>query len=287
MTSSTSDFYSSAPVQWIETGTARLPVRRFGQGPDLLLVHGFPLSGYTWRKILPELAKHHHCITLDLPGLGQSEWHAETDFSFPGQGRTLKAVVDALGLSRYRVMAQDTGGTFARFLALEDASRIERLILINTEIPAHRPPWIPLYQALMRLPVTPPLFRRLLGSSRFLRSPMGFGGCFSNLELIEGEFHRHFIEPLLQSPARMQGLQRYLIGARWEPVDALAHDHARLHMPVLLLWGEDDPTFPVELAQAMCAQFPDARLQRIPGARLLVHEERPADVVRAALDFLR
>jgi len=209
-----------------------------------------------------------------------------SDFSFPGQGHTLKAFVDALGVPRYSILAQDTGGTFARYLALEDGARVEKLALINTEMPGHRPPWIPLYQFLMLLPGTLTAFGYLLRSSTFLRSPMGFGGCFTDMRLIEGEFHEQVIEPFLRSPQRMDGMRRYLRGATWEPVDALAREHARLTMPVQLIWGADDPTFPIARARAMVAQFPDARLAEIPGARLLVHEEKPAEVARLVVDFL-
>ena len=161
----TTQLYFDAPVLTLDAGTARLPCRRFGSGPPLLLVHGFPLSGFTWRKVLPELSKRHTCYVPDLPGMGESEWTDATDFSFPGQGRTLKALVDRLGLERYSVMAQDTGGTFARYLALFDGARVEKLVLINTEVPHHRPPWIPLYQTLMALPGTLAVFDLLLGKS--------------------------------------------------------------------------------------------------------------------------
>ena len=279
-------FFLAAPAHKQDIATARIAYRRYGDGPALLLVHGFPLSGFTWRKVLPALAERHTCYVPDLPGLGESEWTDATDFSFPGQGRTLKAFVDGLGLAHYSVLAQDTGGTFARCLALEDRGRIDKLVLINTEIPRHRPPWIPLYQFLMLLPGTLTVFGLLLRSNLYLRSSMGFGGCFADMRLIEGDFHAHFVEPLLRSPLRMDGMRRYLRGATWEPVDALERDHARLTMPVQLIWGADDPTFPVELARAMVKQFPNARLAEIPGARLLVHEEKPSEVVRLALAFL-
>jgi haloalkane dehalogenase len=279
--------YLDAPVRWIDTPAARLPLRRFGQGADLLLVHGFPLSGFTWRKLLPALSAHFTCHVLDLPGLGASQWNDRTDFSFPGQGRTLAAVVDALGLARLHVMAQDTGGTFARYLALQMPGRISRLVLINTEMPGHRPPWIPLYQRLLKAPATLTVLRGLLASRVFRRSAMGFGGCFADPSLIEGDFHRHVVEPLLRDPMRMEGLRRYLLGAQWGPVDALAHEHAKLSMPVLLLWGADDPTFPLPLARAMATQFPDARVTPIAGARLLVHEEKPEEVAREVTRFLQ
>jgi len=158
--------------------------------------------------------------------------------------------------------------------------------IMNTEMPGHRPPWIPLYQFLMQIPGATIPFGLLLRSSAFLRSGMGFGGCFSDLSLIEGEFDAHVIQPLLDSSDRMHGLARYLRGATWEPVDALATDHRRLAMPVQLVWGADDPTFPVALARAMLEQLPNARMTEIPGAKLLVHEEKPAEVVAAALAFL-
>jgi haloalkane dehalogenase len=287
MTEATTWFYFDTLAQMVDTGNERLPCRRYGKGSPLLLVHGFPLSGFTWRKLLPELSMRYTCYVPDLPGMGESEWTDATDFSFPGQGKTLKRLVDSLGLERYSVMAQDTGGTFARFLALEDVSRIDKLILINTEMPGHRPPWIPLYQFLMRMPGILAMFNVLLRWPLFLKSAMGFGGCFTDLRLIEGDFHDHFIEPLRRSPHRMEGVQRYLLGAQWAPVDALEQAHTRLTMPVQLIWGADDPTFPVVLARKMVKQFPDARLLEIPGARLLVHEEKPAEVVSAALEFLR
>jgi pimeloyl-ACP methyl ester carboxylesterase len=286
MSEPTTRFYFDAPRQMVDTGTESLPCRRFGSGPPLLLVHGFPLSGFTWRKVLPELAKHFTCFAPDLPGMGDSQWTDRTDFSFPGQGATLKRLVDRLGLDRYSVLAHDTGGTFARYLALDDGARVEKLVLVNTEIPGHRPPWIPLYQFLMRLPGTLTAFSLLLRSSAFLRSPMGFGGCFNDLGLIEGDFHDHVIAPMLESPKRLEGMQRYLVGAEWAPVDALAHEHLRLRMPVRLIWGADDPTFPIEHARRMVGQLPDATLVEIAGARLLAHEEKPAEVAQATLAFL-
>jgi 3-oxoadipate enol-lactonase len=69
-------------------------------------------------------------------------------------------------------------------------------------------------------------------------------------------------------------------------VDALRGRHAELAMPVLLLWGEDDPTFPVALAREMARQIPHSRFVGVAGAKLLVQEEKPGEVTRAALEFL-
>lgn len=279
--------YAAAEVEKIDTGDAVLALRRFGHGPALLFVHGFPLHGYTWRHVLPALAQQHTCYVVDLAGMGDSDWNDDTAFDFDDHARRLKALVDKHVMQRYSIIAQDTGATMARRLALMDKTRVDRMVLINTEMPGHRPPWIVPYQWLMRLlPGTPTIFRGLLRFNWFVRSGMGFGGCFKDLSLIEGGFREQFITAYVNSAKRTEGMARYLAGLYWKAVDNLRLRHAELRMPVLLIWGEDDPTFPVSLAREMVPQFPNARLVAIRGARLLVHEEKPDLVAAAALPFL-
>ena len=267
--SSTTRFYLGAPVRHADLGHAQLSYRCFGEGPALLLVHGFPLSGFTWRKLVPELAKRYRCYVPDLPGMGDSVWTDGTDFSFFGQGRTLKSFVDRLELTRYHVLGQDTGGTFARCLALVGDARIEKLAILNSEIPGQRPPWIPLLQKAVDVPGTMPVLRHLLRSRTFIRSGMAFGGCFVDHSLLEGEFREHVILPL-RSQRRMDGVRAYLRGLKWGAVDDLAEAHARITVPVRLIWGADDPTFPVEQARKMVGQLPSCNLVEISSAKLLV-----------------
>jgi haloalkane dehalogenase len=279
--SAAAEFFLSAPVRHTAIGPTRYAWRQFGQGPALLLVHGFPLSGFTWRHLLPELARHRTCYVPDLAGLGATQWSEGTDFSWRGQALGLQALMRELGVEQYDLVGHDTGGTFARCLALADLPRVTSLGLIGTEIPGHRPPWIPLYQFLMHLPGTLLAFKGLLRSRLYLRSPMGFRGCFQDLSLIDGEFHEHFVQSLLREPRRLQGLSRYLRNLEWDVVDAFAQEHARLAMPVRLVWGSEDGFFPVARAREMTAQFPQASFTEIPQARLFVHEEKPAEVGRA------
>jgi haloalkane dehalogenase len=277
--------FRAAPLQQTTVGGSGIAWRSFGSGPALLLVHGVQLSGASWRKLLPALAARFTCYVPDLPGMGESRWSDATDFTWHGQAATLKGFMDALGVRRYSVLAHDTAGTFARCLALTDP-RVERLALINTEIPGHRPPWIPLYQKLMALPGATLGFRLLLRLRAFNRSPLGFGGCFVDRDLIDGDFHEQFIAPLIRDPQRMEGTRRYLRALTWDVVDGLATAHARLQLPVQLIWGADDPTFPHALARDMVRQLPQGSLVEIPGTKLLPHEERPEAVAAAALAFL-
>jgi pimeloyl-ACP methyl ester carboxylesterase len=272
-------------MDFIDVGPNRIAYRRSGSGPALLLLHGWPFNHTSYDAVTARLETHFTCYRPDTPGLGETKWSESTDFSFGGQARTLRDFADALGLARYAVVAHDTGATIARLLADSDA-RIDKLVLLNTEIPGHRPPWIPLYRNLAALPGAGRVFPLLLRSRTYLRSPLGFGGCFSDVDHIDAAFVARVVEPLLTSRQRSDGMMRYLRGIDWSVVDGLAATHARLAMPVQLIWGAEDPTFPIALARRMASQFANAQLADVPAARLLVHEEQAEAVAAIALRFL-
>ncbi len=279
--------FSQAPIEWVETPSARVAVRRFGAGPFLVFVHGWPLSSVTFRRLLPELAPHFTCLLVDVPGGGDTEWTKATDFSWPGQAASLKAVLDALGVERYALYGQDSGAMISRQLVLIDP-RAEKLVMTNTEIPHHRPPYIPLFRRMMFLPGTNFFMRLLLRSRWFRSSGMGFGGGFHDRSLIEGEFCETIVRPLIRSGRRMAGHNRFLRGWSWSLLDSMREMHAQIRIPVLMLWGADDPTFPLARGREMLAQFPagGARLVVIPEAKVFVHEERPAAIAREVRQFL-
>ncbi len=280
---------STDPVKFVDVGDARMAYRTRGSGPPLLLVHGWPLSALTWEKLVPHLEGRFTCIRVDLAGAGETEWDERTDFRFPAQARRLSTFLERLGVEACDLVAQDTGATITRLLAADDAGRrIQRMVLLNTELPGHRPPWIPLFRWLMFLPGTNRSFRSTMRSPAFLRSSLGFGGCFHDTALIEGDFKERIIAPLLESPRRMEGQIRYLRGLDWRVVDGLRTTHAAIRIPVLLVWGEEDPTFPLEEARRrLVEQLPDCRgLKLIPKTRLLPHEERPDLVAAELLSFL-
>ena len=183
-------------------------------------------------------------------------------------------------------MAHDTGGTIARQLALIEKGRVKSMVLIGTEIPFHRPPWIQFFQKVGD-PRKPGVFKFLMGKRWFRRSSAAFGGCFKDLTLIDGEFFHLFIAPLIASNERISGNTRYLLGIDWDLLDSLKAGHAKISVPVLLLWGEEDTVFPVKDARPMANQFVNCKgFVTIPGARLFVQEEKPAEVTQIALGFL-
>jgi pimeloyl-ACP methyl ester carboxylesterase len=273
-------------VQFVDVGKAQIAYRKVGSGPPLLVVHGWPLWGFTWRNLLPRLATH-TCYVIDLPGGGYTKWSEDNDFNFRGQAENLVRFVDGVGLEKFDVLAQDTGATIARELAIIVGERVRRMAMVNTEIPGHRPPWVRTFQWSSALPGAEGIFRRLLASRGFCRSSMGFGNCFADKGLIDGDFREQIIQPLIDDPYRLRGQLRYLRGIDWRLVDSLRERHKQIRARVLFVWGADDPTFPEALAREMLPQLGSAELRSIPGAKLLVHEEKPDEVAAQVLPFLQ
>lgn len=272
---------------FVEAGQARVCYRKTGQGPALVLLHGFPLSGLTWRRIVPALAQRFTCYALDLVGLGDTTSRVPSDFSSEGQGAVFQGALRALDVSSYALLGNDTGGWIARELALLEPERVTRMVLTNTEIPDHRPPWIPLYQTLALLPGASFVFRQVMASRRMRRSPMGFGGCFTDLDLIDGEFVDLFVRPLLAAPSCLSSLVQFLVQMKFARLDRFAELHGKLTMPVAFLWGAADPTFPEPRARAMTSQFSDvAGFESIPNGKLFTQEEFPDELAALAIDYL-
>jgi len=272
---------------FVKVGDVKICYRTAGVGPAVALFHGYPLSGRTWRKVIPELAKHFSCYAFDMVGLGDSISRRASDHSSLGQAQAFLGALSALGISSYSLIGNDSGGWIARELALLDARRVRQLILTNTEIPGHRPPWIGLYKLLARAPGAGFLFRSMISSRRWRHSGAGFGGCFEDLDLIDGEFAKEFLLPLLLSQNRMCRALSFLTNMNFRRVDQFKVHHQNLNMPVAFVWGAADPTFPEELAREMASQFPNVRdFRSIPKGKLFMHEEFPKAVVEAMIEFL-
>lgn len=272
-------------IRFLDLGHCELAYRTVGAGPALLLVHGYPLSGLTFRNVVPVLAERFTCYIPDLPGAGETRWTERTNFKFGAQADTLQLFIDKLGIASYSILAHDTGATVVRQLAIIDSGRVRSMLLIGTKIPGHRPPWIPFFQRVGN-PNRPGVFKFLMGKHWFRHSNAAFRGVFKDQSLIDGEFFDLFIAPLLASDRKVNGNTRYLLGIDWELVDGLKSGHAKIKVPVLLVWGEEDTIFPVEEARQMSKQFGNCKgFMTVPGAKLFVQEEKPEVVARIALQF--
>lgn len=258
-----------------------------GNGPALILLHGWPFHKASFRKLLPLLEPHYTCYALDAAGMGESGWSRHTNFSFHGHVERVRAFADRMKLAGYSVVGHDTGGTFARMLAVADAARVDRIVAIDTEVPGHLPGVVPKLQWAFRRRGGRALFKAALGSKSVMRRWLGHVGFFVDKRLIDDEYMELFVTSWLRSEHAYRGLLEYLLGVDHSLVARLDDLHAKIDAPMLFIWGEKDGVFPVRRAREMVARMPDkAGLAVIGGAAFLPHEEKPDEVAKHILAFL-
>jgi len=119
----------------IEVGATYLHVTEAGDGPSILLLHGFPETHLMWRDIAPVLARHFRVICPDLPGYGQSGYPMSPEDDFPSSKRDIAALMiemmRELGHARFMAAGHDRGGRVAYRLALDHPGSVEKLALLD------------------------------------------------------------------------------------------------------------------------------------------------------------
>ena len=279
------DLFRRVPDRYLDVGEGEVAYRRAGSGPDVLFVHGWPVSGATFRTLLPYLAGDVTCHVIDLPGAGSSRFGPGTAITVDQHIQTVRRVVELLGLDRVVVVGHDSGGLIARH-ALAGDPRLRAMGLIDTEQPQGLTWRFRQFLIARRLPGFGAALAWLLSHPRLRRSPLVLGGAFTDPSLLDGEFDEFFLQPLYRDAKRRDAAVKLLDSFDEQHVRQLGALHARIGVPVKLVWGDQDPFFPAERAKAMTRTFPDADLEVIAGARLFSHEERPAEVARALLPVL-
>jgi pimeloyl-ACP methyl ester carboxylesterase len=268
------------------TPSQKLAHRQIGTGPDLVFIHGWPLHGETFRHIIPHLADRFTCHVFDMPGAGRSVWDASTSISIEAHAAAVVAAIDELGLGPVGLLAHDSGATIARLVAARLERRCFGLVLGNTEIPGYHPPRLKRLMRRMQRPGGKLLLRLALAWRWLRRSNASMGAGFVDRSLIDGEFGRLFIDPLLASKRAFEGLFGLVRSFDWRVHDDMVHTHARITAPVRLVWGAGDRWFPLALARCMLPQFSGgADLVELPG-KTFVHEELPAPWAAFAREHL-
>lgn len=279
-----SDLFRREPDRYLDVGAGEAAYRVVGAGPDVLFVHGWPVSSATFRTLLPHLVDHVTCHLIDLPSAGSSRFDADTPMSIAQHIETVRHVVDLLELDDVAVVGHDSGGMIARHAMVGDP-RLRAMGLINTEPP--NPGWrFTSFIASRHLPGLGAGLGWVAGKPRIVRSRAVFGDAFADRSLLDGEFTEFFLAPLHESRLHRDAAVKLLRSFDMQHVTDLPDIHRRIDVPVQLVWGDRDPFFPVDRARVMVGGFPDARLAVIEGAGLFSHEERPADVAAALLPTL-
>ncbi|WP_434387960.1 alpha/beta fold hydrolase [Melittangium boletus] len=306
----------------VETHGIRLHIAEAGQGPLVLLLHGWPESWYSWRHQLPALAAAgYHAVAPDVRGYGQSDkpWPVEA-YSMKTLLADLTGLLDALGEKTAVVVGHDWGAAMAWNCA---ALRPERFrAVVGMSVPflgrAPLPPtqlfkqmfqddWV--YILHFQTPGIaeaefeadiPRTFRTLFAGSTgtdssalVSRTKKKGAGFLEGLDtpatlpdwLTEADL-AYMVEEARGSGFR-GGLNRYRNMDRdWEELPELAT--ARILQPALFLVGEQDSTraySPTEPMRALVPHLQDIRV--VPGAGHWLQQEKPQEVNAALLAFLQ
>ncbi len=227
--------------------------RLTGRGPAVLLLHGIPTCGRLWDLVVPRLAGRFTCVTVDLPGFGDSQ-PAPRGSDPEWIAGALDELRDGLGIDAWHVVGHDAGATVAVHCAAGWPRRTLGLALLAPPIfPDFRPPWF--FRLVRRRGVGGLAAAAVVWRARHggLRSLIERPGAEADAAVAA------FMEPF-RGLAGGRRLARLL---RWgEPEEVLGRTAARLPevaAPTLILHGRTDGAIPEEFATRAAAILPRAR----------------------------
>jgi pimeloyl-ACP methyl ester carboxylesterase len=101
-----------------------------GDGPPVVLIHGLSGCWQNWLENIPQLARRHRVVALDLAGFGDSELPQE-EISIPGYGRFVDAFLGEIGVERASLVGNSMGGFIAAETSISHPSRVDKLVLVS------------------------------------------------------------------------------------------------------------------------------------------------------------
>ena len=125
--------------RYVDVPGVRLHVAEAGEGPPILLLHGWPQHWWIWRKVIPALAESHRVICPDLRGFGWSEAPAGP-YEISELAADMVALLDELGLDQVDLIGHDWGGYTGFLLCLDEPRRIRRYLALGIVHPWFEPP---------------------------------------------------------------------------------------------------------------------------------------------------
>jgi pimeloyl-ACP methyl ester carboxylesterase len=259
----------------------RIAYRRRGQGPTVLMLHGFPTWSYDYADVANDLATDHDVITLDFLGYGASDKPNPYEYSVAESADVVEDLVAQLHLDSVCLVIHDYGGIVGQELIdRAQAGRlgftIDSLLVLNSGIvySAYRPTRL---QKLLILPVVGRLLAGRITPGRFRSALDGVRGS----RLTDTEF-----DDLWYGVARQGGHQLAHLHIRYNAERAAHHHRWEKALmdwdgPLHLVWGLDDPVSGHHVLERAIAILPHAEVTELHGVGHFPQSEAPQAVAAA------
>jgi pimeloyl-ACP methyl ester carboxylesterase len=272
---------STTTIDKVQVEGRTLAYRELGDGPPVLLLHGWPTSSYLWRDVMPPIARGNRVIALDLPGFGASDKPPlGTRYDFGLFEDALDGFLAALDIDEVAIAAHDLGGPVGVHWALGNPQRVTKLALLNTLL------YPEFSDAVMQFieACTKPELREQLTSPQGLEAAMRLG--LADEANLTDETLAAVREPFQSDEAR-RSLADAGVGLEPEGFGDIARDLSSLRVPVRIVYGEQDRILP-DVAETMARvkrDLPQAVVTALPGCGHFLQEEAGEEIGELLAEF--
>jgi pimeloyl-ACP methyl ester carboxylesterase len=283
---------SSGGDAYAEVNGVRLHYVEQGNGPLILFLHGFPEFCYAWRNLLPDFAKDHHAVALDMRGYNLSEMPKGVDaYRIPAILEDVRALAVNWGAKPFVLVGHDWGGVIAWCFAAAHPEMLEKLVIINAPHPlilARELATNPEQQkasAYFNL-FTSPQAESVLSQDDFAAFQQRILGTWAS-----EEDRRRYLECWRRGLTG--GLNYYRAAGLSSPVGGKMPDATKFSMakgpitvPTLVIWGEQDAALLTGNLIGLGEQVKRLQVRRVPEATHWIVHEQPALVIKEIRSFL-
>ena len=261
----------------VRTSGGELAVLDVGEGPPVVLLHGFPQSSVMWADLAGLLSGRFRVIAPDLLGAGDSEKPRDAPLGLVAQAGYLGELLDALDVGQVAAVGSSLGGGIAQRLALQ--GRADALVLLNPVVDGFWPAEVT--RALQDAPDE----QRVPGVvPAVIRSAFDLG--MGHRTRLSEERLRRYVAPF-EGASGMAAFFRWVDSLDGNGLEGSAAELERLEIPVLILWGEDDPYHPVAAAEQLNEWIPTSSLGLLPGCGHFVLEDAIDTIGPMIYEYLR
>jgi pimeloyl-ACP methyl ester carboxylesterase len=271
--------------RFVEVGGVRVHYLEAGDvdAPAVVLVHGLASSNFVWSDVLlPLAAQGLHVVAPDLVGFGFSAKPRDGEYTIEAQARTVVSLMDALGIERATLVGSSYGGAVAAVCALDDASRVARLVLVGAISNNEMKRSVVLRVGGVR--VVGELLTPFVMDARHRRKRR-------RLKEHTARDGRDYDDARVRAhlrPLKTADTQRAILSTlrRWDAA-RIEGEAEKIKQPTLLIWGAQDEDVPLRHGEKLHALIPGSRLYVFENCSHLPQEEYPREFVRLVADFCK